>query len=91
MQNHKNMHITWPFTAVHTGPLWACMSDFGIYHIHVIKSPLNAHIEVYSGARDLILVLAFLYFHSSFMPEAKALVRLCICAGSSEPLQLTMQ
>ena len=49
------------------------------------KHSANAHAQPSSGARCVILVWPFVYFHTSCVRTAKALARLRGCTGSPEP------
>ena len=63
---------------------WAISWDYGIFRPPFTNSS-NTHVQPSSGARFWFLVGPFLYFHTSCARTAKALARLCGCAGSPEP------
>ena len=48
-------------------------------------SPLNVHVQPYTGVRCLIFGWPFFYFHTSCVWTVKSLMRLRGCAGTSEP------
>ena len=63
---------------------WATSWDYGTFH------PPQSHFQVLMRSHPVgldvwILVPPFIYFHTSCVRTAKALVRLCRCAGSPEP------
>ena len=68
------------FVALQCTYTWASTRDFGTYRIcakAILKYP--------TGLEIIYLVCAFICFNTLCMQEAKALARLCVCAGSSEP------
>ena len=64
--------------------IWAMWWDYGTFHPPQTHSS-NVHAHPSSGARCLIFGRTLRLLHTPCVRTAKALARLCICAGSPEP------